>query len=453
MVEWVQSVVMNKPITNIHQEDTGAHALDRLIHAALGQITTGISPPAVLLAYLDWLVHLGISPAKQFQLMEKAVRESLRFVLYATQYQFDRDAEPFVEPLPQDKRFSLPKWKRWPYNLFYQGFLLNQQWWRNATTGVRGVSQHHENVVWFTTRQWLDIFSPSNFLFTNPEIFNTTVREGGANLVRGAFYLLEDTHRRLEGKGPVGAENFEVGKRVAVTPGKVVYRNRLIELIQYAPTTDEVQAEPILIVPAWIMKYYILDLSSHNSLVNYLRDQGHTVFMISWKNPDHKDRNLSMAYYRRLGVMAALDAVCAIVPGRKVHTVGYCLGGTLLAVTAAAMARAEDKRLQTVSLLAAQVDFDEAGELMLFIDHSQVAYVEDLMWSQGYLEGGQMAGTFQLLRSNDLLWSRLVNDYLLGQREPMFDLMAWNADTTRMPYRVHSEYLQRLYLDPMVAMA
>jgi len=401
----------------------------------------------VILAYVDWLVHLGISPAKQFQLMEKAVRKSLRFGLYTTQYPFDRDTEPCVEPLPQDKRFALPAWQRWPYNLFYQGFLLNQQWWWNATTGVRGVSQHHENVVWFTTRQWLDVFSPANYLFTNPEISKATVREGGANLVRGALNFLEDTRRHLEGKSPVGAENFKVGEQVAVTPGKVVYRNRLIELIQYAPTTDEVQAEPILIVPAWIMKYYILDLSPHNSLVKYLRDQGHTVFMISWKNPDHGDRNLGMADYRTLGVMAALDAISAIVAGRKVHAVGYCLGGTLLSVTAAVMARAGDKRLQTISLLAAQVDFDDAGELMLFIDDSQVAYIKDLMWSQGYLEEGQMAGAFQLLRSNDLIWSRLVHDYLLGKRQPMFDLMAWNADTTRMPYRMHSEYLEKLFLN------
>ncbi len=299
----------------------------------------------------------------------------------------------------------------------------------------------------FAARQLLDMTAPSNFPLTNPEILWRTISTGGFNLVRGAQNSFADYERALGGKKPVGTEQFEVGHDVAITPGKVVFHNRLIELIQYAPAMQEVRAEPILIVPAWIMKYYILDLSPHNSLIKYLTEQGFTVFMISWKNPGPDDRDLGMDDYPVIGVMDALDAIGRILPDRKVHAAGYCLGGTLLSIAAAAMARDRDDRIATLTLLAAQTDFTEAGELMLFTDESQVTFLEDMMWEQGFLDSRQMAGAFEMLRSNDLVWSRIVHDYLLGEREPMTDLMAWNADATRMPYRMHSEYLRRLFLD------
>jgi polyhydroxyalkanoate synthase len=425
-----------------------ADIVDRSVHATLAGATRGLSPAALLEAYTDWAIHLASSPGKQFLLYEKAMKKSQRFARYMAETLMRPDAAArCIEPLPQDRRFESADWGRFPFNWISQAFLLQQQWWHNATTDVRGVTKHHENEVAFGARQFLDMFAPSNFLLTNPEVLRRTVKEGGFNLWRGFFNFLEDRERALGGKEPVGAEAFTPGEEVAATPGKVVYRNRLIELIQYAPSTETVRPEPILIVPAWIMKYYILDLSPNNSLVRYLTSKGYTVFMVSWKNPGPEERDLGMADYLKLGIMDALDAVSAIVPERKIHACGYCLGGTLLTIAAADMARDGDERIGSVTLLAAQSDFTEAGELTLFIDESQVTFLEDMMWEQGFLDTKQMAGAFQMLRSNDLIWSKIVHDYLMGERAPMIDLMAWNADATRMPYKMHTEYLRRLFLD------
>jgi len=421
---------------------------DRALHAALGRFTGGISPAAMVEAYLDWATHLAFAPGKRAQLMSKAIRKAARFAAYAARQRGPEGAaEPCIEPLPQDHRFTGEDWRKWPFDMIYQSFLLQQQWWHNATTGLRGVSKRHEQLVEFASRQMLDIFAPSNFPLTNPEILSRTTASGGLNLLQGWRNLIEDAERAFSGRRPIGAEKFVVGRDVAKTPGKVIFRNRLIELIQYAPAVEQVRPQPVLIVPAWIMKYYILDLSPHNSLVKYLTEQGFTVFMISWKNPGPDDRDLGLEDYRTLGVMSALDVVSRVVPDNKIHAVGYCLGGTLLAIAAAAMARDGDDRLASITLLAAQTDFTEAGEIMLLIGESQIAFLEDLMWEQGFLDSRQMAGAFQMLRSNDLIWSRLVHDYLIGERQPLSDLMAWNADATRLPYRMHSEYLRDLFLN------
>ena len=420
---------------------------DRMLHASMGQFTHGISPTSLALAWTDWMLHLAQSPGKWQRLVEKAWNKDLRWIDYAVRSTLGRDPAPCIDPLPQDRRFRSDDWHRWPYNLMQQAFLLNQQWWHNATTGIDGVTKHYEQVVSFVARQMLDLVSPVNFIATNPEVSKATAREHGANLVRGAVNLLEDLSLRRRGLPPEGAEAFRPGIEVAVTPGEVIFRNHLIELIQYTPATPSVHAEPVLIVPAWIMKYYIMDLSPHNSLVRYLVSQGHTVFMISWHNPGADDRDLGLDDYLHQGVMRAFDTLRERLPGKKVNAVGYCLGGTLLSIAAAAYEHDQRAYLNSITLLAAQTDFSEAGELMLFIDESQVAWLEDMMWQQGYLDNSQMAGAFRLLRSNDLVWSVAVSHYLLGERAPMNDLMAWNADATRMPYRMHSDYLRKLFLN------
>ncbi|MCB2052639.1 MAG: polyhydroxyalkanoic acid synthase [Geminicoccaceae bacterium] len=435
-----------------HSVTAFSEVLDRAVRASMARATAGLAPTAIAGAWLDWGVHLASLPGKQLRLAEKGLSKAVRLGTYAGRCAASLGtSEPCIEPLTHDRRFDDDAWHRPPFNLIHQAFLLHQQWWSNATTGVRGVTPAHERSVEFMSRQMLDMVSPSNFLLTNPEVLERTFAEQGRNLLRGWQNLLDDWHRTYSLRPPAGAEDFVVGRTLATTPGKVVYRNHLIELIQYAPTTKEVRPEPVLIVPAWIMKYYILDLSQQNSLVRYLAAQGFTVFMISWRNPGPEDRYLGMTAYREQGPMAALDVVQSITGAEKIHAAGYCLGGTLLAITAAAMARDGDERLASMTLFAAQTDFTEAGELTLFIDEAQVAFLEDMMWEQGFLDAKQMAGAFTMLRSVDLLWSRMVRDYLLGERMPMIDLMAWNADATRMPYRMHSEYLRRLFLENQLA--
>ena len=427
-----------------------AERLDPTVHAALARSLGSLSHASALMATLDWALHLAASPGQRMDLAHLALRQGQEMAAYALARMAagpDKEARHAVAPPTQDRRFADPAWQQWPFNLLHQSFVLSEQWWAAATHGVWGVDKHHEDMVAFAARQFLDIFSPGNQVATNPVVLNRTLQQGGANLMRGALHLLEDARRRAAGAPPAGVEDFVVGRDVGITPGKVVLKNRVMELIQYTPTTKTVHPEPILIVPAWIMKYYILDLSPHNSLIKYLVDQGHTVFCISWINPGADDRDLGMDDYLDQGFHAALNAVNTIVPHTKVHSAGYCLGGTLLAIAAAAMARDGDERLASMTLFAAQTDFTEPGELSLFIDDSQISLLEAQMAQTGYLTSAQMAGAFQMLRSYDLLWSRLVNEYLLGDRAPMNDLMAWNADATRMPAKMHSQYLRRLFLN------
>lgn len=421
---------------------TNPYPLDIPLKAGIGRITHGLSPAALAAAVQDWAGHLASSPGKQLALLSSAQRGWLNYCQALADMTVG-DAAALVD---SDKRFAHSDWQQPAFAALAGAFLGAQNWWHEATTDVPGVSPAHEQVVEFVARQVLDTLSPSNGIFTNPEVLQRTVATGGRNLVDGGINLWREAQVVAAGLPPPGAEQFKPGQGVALTPGQVIYSNHLIELIQYEPATRQVRPEPVLLVPSWIMKYYILDLSPANSLVRYLVGQGHTVFMISWRNPGSEDRDIGMEDYLELGVVAALRAVTQAQPGRQVHLAGYCLGGTLAAMAAALLAREGDTTLKTLTLLAALMDFEEPGELGLFINDSQVSFLEDIMAEQGYLDGRQMAGAFALINSRDLVWSRLVREYLLGRRTALDDLHAWNADATRLPARMHSEYLRGMYL-------
>ena len=418
----------------------------RTLRAQLATVTGGMAPDVYVNAWWDWYLNLAEDPPKQVQIMQDAVEKAVdtwNFALQAV-----AGAAPSAA---SDARFSGDAWAQWPFNVYAHSYRNYVDWWQKAWSNVPGVASENERTLDFLARNALETFSPANYLATNPELLDTTRVEAGENLVRGFNHWLEDIQRTLEGKGPSGTEKFVIGRDIAATPGQVVMRNDLVELIQYSPAAATVFAEPILIIPAWIMKYYILDLSPGNSLVNYLVSKGHTVFMVSWKNPTASDRDLGMDDYLRLGIRATLDAISRIVPDQKIHAVGYCIGGTLLSIAAADYAANGDKRLASMTLLAAQQDFSEPGELSVFISPSQLEMLEAAMRRTGVLKSEQMGAAFSLLRSRVLLWTPAVNTYLRGKRVAPNDLMAWNADGTRMPCRMHAEYLRQLYLNNALA--
>ena len=444
------------PVTPVPQaapDESPTRRLDRLLHAGVAPLTGGLSPVSLSLAMADWAWHLAAAPGRQLELAALAAELAADTL---------REA-PGGDTLPaghadDDPRFRHEAWGQWPFNLLRAGFRNGEAFWREAAA-VPGMTAHHTEMTRFFARQWLGMMAPANWLSTNPVVQRDAVDSGGAHLLQGAMNWLRDAAGQPDPPSDSPAPRFEVGRDVAVTPGQVVMRNPLIELIRYDAQTPRVHPEPVLIVPSWIMKYYILDLSPHNSLVRYLVQQGHTVYMISWRNPDAEDRDLTMDDYLRLGVFDALRTVGQLGGVHQpVHAMGYCLGGTLLAIAAAALGRKGGMAdtqdlppLKSMSLLAAQADFSEPGELGLFIDESQIRFIDDLTRGPGYFGGDKMAASFQFLHSRDLYWTRRMREYLMGEREQPNDLMAWNADTTRLPARLHREYLTALYLNNALA--
>jgi polyhydroxyalkanoate synthase len=425
--------------------------LDRDFQLQLGKLTGGIAPSAYTTAWTEWASHFMLSPGKQLEIQQDAWKAATDTWMFATRAMLGQPVSPNEGLEKPDPRFGADAWSQFPFNVYARVYQQTASLSRAAVKNVAGVSKSNADLVDFSIRQALDVASPANHLVSNPELLALTKAENGQNLLRGYNNLLDDLQRTINDGAPAGTETFEVGQNLAVTPGKVVYRNELIELIQYDPSTPDVYAEPVLFVPAWIMKYYILDLSQKNSMVRYLVSQGHTVFMISWKNPTATDRDLDMDSYVKYGLRDALDAVAAIVPERKIHAASYCIGGTLLAIGLARLAAEGETRVATATMFAAQTDFSEPGELALFINPGQLAMLEAGMHKDGVFDSKKMGAAFMMLRSQDLIWQPAINNYIKGNRDAMIDLMAWNADGTRMPWKMHTEYLYRLYLDNELA--
>jgi len=364
------------------------------------------------------------------------------------------ETAPVVTPASNDKRFSDPEWSS---NQFYdflkQAYLLGTQWANRLVSDAAELDPHTRQKAEFYVRQITNALSPSNFVLTNPELLRETLSSNADNLVRGMRMLAEDIE---SGGGDLRIRQsdsslFAVGRNLATTPGKVVFQNELMQLIQYAPSTASVLKRPLLIVPPWINKFYVLDLTPEKSFIKWCVDQGITVFCISWVNPDAGLAQKTFEDYVRQGPLAALDAIKQATGEDEVHTVGYCVGGTLLAVTLAALAARGDKRIVSATLFAAQVDFTLAGDLKVFVDEAQVAALERRMAERGYLEGKSMVTVFNMLRSNDLLWPYVINNYLKGKAPFPFDLLYWNSDATRLPAANHSFYLRNCYLDNKLA--
>jgi polyhydroxyalkanoate synthase subunit PhaC len=413
-------------------------------------------PLNVASAFLDMTRHMMAQPQKLVEAQMSLWQDYLKLWQSTTQRLLGGASQPIVEPQPTDRRFNDAAWTESTlFDFIKQSYLLTARWLQATVRQIDGLDEKTARKVDFYTRQFVDAMAPSNFVLTNPEVLRTTIETGGDNLIQGLNHLLEDLER---GKGRLmikmtDSAAFRVGENIAVTPGKVVFQNDLQQLIQYEPMTETVKRRPLLIIPPWINKFYILDLRPRNSFIRWAVEQGHTVFVTSWVNPDEQLAEKTFEDYMFEGPLAALDAIERATGEREVNVIGYCLGGTLLAATLAYMAVKHDHRFASATFFVSLTDFTEAGEISVFIDEEQLAVLEEKMRQHGYLEGSDMATTFNMLRANDLIWSFVVNNYLMGKEPFPFDLLYWNSDSTRMPAAMHSYYLRNMYQENKLVQA
>ena len=429
-------------------------ALNELMKSQQQTIASMLDPFNAMDSFTEAAKQLASNPQKLMQANMELWGQHLELWQHAAQRMLGQESKPVAEPAKGDRRFKSPEWDDdHVFDFIRQSYLITSRWLTNTMSGIEGLSEDDARKVQFHTQQLADAMSPSNFLMTNPQIIKETVESGGQNLIRG----MENLKRDLEaGDGQLkitmaDRDAYEVGRNVATAPGKVVYQNDVVQLIQYEPSSEMVHRRPLLIVPPWINKYYILDLQPENSFIRWAVDQGYTVFLTSWVNPDSKLATKTMDDYLNEGILDSIDAIEKATGESEVTMIGYCIGGTLTGAALAYMAAKGDERVKAATFFAAQMDFSEAGDLKVFIDEKQLENLDENMQEKGYLDGDAMYSAFNLLRSNDLIWSFYVNNYLLGKDPLKFDLLYWNGDTTRMPRTLHMFYLREMYLENNLA--
>ena len=406
-------------------------------------------------AFQEMMAKMLADPQRIVEAQVGLWQDYMRLWQHAAERATGRESEPAAKPAQGDRRFRHPDWQENQiFDFIKQSYLLTANWLQKTVGEVEGLDEATVKKVDFYTRQFIDAMAPGNFVLSNPEVLRATLEQNGENLVRGLDNMLSDLER---GKGKLqiqmtDPDAFSVGENIAVSPGKVVWQTELMQLIQFTPTTEKVRKRPLLIVPPWINKYYILDLKPENSFIAWAVAQGLTVFVVSWVNPDQRLAEKSFEDYMQDGILAALEGIEAATAEKAVTAIGYCLGGTLLAATLAYMKAKGDARIKAATFFTALVDFEEAGELSVFIDEEQISQLEERMAEEGgYLEGSAMASTFNMLRANDLIWSFVINNYLLGKDPFPFDLLYWNSDSTRMPAAMHSFYLRKMYQENLLS--